>query len=75
MLNRCFTIHNLPEVRITILNYNSCARLLHNSLDVKPYAIEEAAGLMGDRVAFIHLSKAKSCHRGKVLSFDFFKLK
>ena len=57
MLDRCFNIHNLPEVRITVLNYNSRALLLYNLLGFKPYAIEETANLTGDRVAFIHLSK------------------
>lgn len=58
MLNLCFIRHSLPEARLSVLNYNSRALLLYNSLDFTPYAIEEIAGLTGDRVAFIHLSKA-----------------
>ncbi|MEL7476453.1 MAG: hypothetical protein AAGJ55_09520 [Cyanobacteria bacterium J06555_12] len=65
MLDRCFTIHDLPEVRITVLNYNSRALLLYSSLDFTPYSIEEIAGLTGERVAFIHLSKINPAIAGK----------
>ncbi|MEM8716234.1 MAG: GNAT family protein [Cyanobacteria bacterium P01_A01_bin.3] len=65
MLDRCFTIHDLPEVRITVLNYNSRALLLYSSLDFTPYSIEEIAGLTGERVAFIHLSKNNPAIAGK----------
>ncbi|MEM9567500.1 MAG: hypothetical protein AAF974_04275 [Cyanobacteria bacterium P01_E01_bin.34] len=65
MLDRCFTIYNLPEVRLSVPNYNSRALLLHDSLDFTPYAIEEIAGLTGDRVAFIHLSKTNPAIAGK----------
>ena len=59
-IDRCFNSHNLPEVRITVLNYNSRALLLYNTLGFSPYAIEETAGLEDDRVAFIHLKKYNS---------------
>ena len=64
MIDRCFKTHGLPEVRISVLNYNSRALLLYRSLGFLPYEVEETSGLEGDRIAFIHLRRLRPAGMG-----------
>jgi len=59
LMGLAFERYDLPSVRISVYSYNTTALLLYRSLGFAPYAVQERKDWRGERVALLHMSRAR----------------